>query len=423
MTTSRRRFMAGAAASPAALMAVGAGAAQQRGDHERPGDRLAPGHVRRLFSFSEDRVPMNAANLCPSPRPVAAALAAADADIDRDCSFQNRARFAELREALRRRLASQLGVSADEVALVRNTSEGNNVVNAGLDLEAGDEVVLWDENHPTNNVAWDVRAARQGLVVKRVSVPARPVSQDELIAPFEAAFGPRTRVLALSQVSNVSGLALPAAALAEAAHRRGIHVHVDGAQTWGVQRLDLAALGCDSFAASAHKWYMGPREVGLLYVRESAIDHIWPSVVAPGWGDDADPDPVGARKFESLGQRDDAAVVALLAAAELHDAVAAHSGADAVETYSRRLAERLKSGLVELGAELITPMEARFSGAVCIARVSGERRSELFRRLYDEHGIAGAATGGLRLCPHLYNTAEHVDRALAGVKALRHLLG
>ena len=156
-------------------------------------------------------------------------------------------------------MAAQLGVSADEIALVRNTSESNNTINNGMPLGAGDEVVLWDQNHPTNNVAWDVRAARFGIAVKRVSVPRRPMSVEALIDPFAAALTGRTRVLALTHVSNVSGIRLPVRELAEVAHRRGIHVHVDGAQSWGALDVDLRELGCDSYSASAHKWFMGPR--------------------------------------------------------------------------------------------------------------------------------------------------------------------
>ncbi|MEQ9005280.1 MAG: aminotransferase class V-fold PLP-dependent enzyme [Pseudomonadales bacterium] len=422
MTTSRRRFLGvtGAAALAGATASAGAPRAAGQAAAEPLPDRVAA--ARAAFAFTEARVPMNAANLCPAPRAVAAAVAAADADIDADCSFQNRARFSAELERTRAALARQLGVSADTVALVRNTSEGNNVVNAGLDLAAGDEVVIWNENHPTNHVAWTVRAARHGLVVRTVTLPdGAAADAGRVVEAFTAAFTPRTRVLAFSQVSNLSGIALPAAALTEAAQRRGIHVHVDGAQTWGVLDLDLHVLGFDSFAASAHKWYMGPREVGLLYVRESAIPRIWPGVVAPGWGDDADPDPVGARKFESLGQRDDAALAGMAVAAAVHDALnAADRGA--VEAYVRGLMGRLLAGVGEAGLTPVTPRDESARAGVCVVEVASDRRAEVFERLYREHGIAGATTGGLRLCPHVYNTPEHVDRAVAALRALRPLI-
>lgn len=421
--TSRRTFLAtvaaGAAAAPGTLSGVRAQTipAPPLPPRTTPRDESYWELVRAQFAFRDERVPMNAANLCPSPRSVAARVEELTQDIDRDCSFNNRAKFRGLTEASRTAVATQLGVSPDEIALVRNTSEANNTINNGVPLRAGDEVVIWDQNHPTNNVAWEVRAARFGIVVKRVSVPPRPASIDALIDPFAAALTDRTRVLSLTHVSNVSGIRLPVRELCEVAHRRGIHVHVDGAQSWGALDVDLRELGCDSYAASAHKWFMGPKEAGLLYVREDRIGEIWPNIVAPGWGSDAEPDVPGARKFESLGQRDDACLAAVGTGAEFHAVI----GAAEVEGRVLRLATVLKEGMAELGMTLVTPMDPGLSGGVCIVEVPGDRRAAL-DRLYEEHGIAGAGTGGLRLCPHVYNTMAHVERAVEGIRVLREVI-
>jgi len=403
MDTTRRQFvnLLGAAAAFSARPSI-----------------AATKSVRDEFDFSDDRIPMNAANLCPSPRRVSAEVTRYTQLIDLDPSFQNRDQFAEHLETSRAAVAGQLGIKVDEVALVRNTSEANNIINAGISLKAGDEIVVWEQNHPTNHVAWAVRAERYGVVVRTVSVPAQPTSIDELIAPFEEAISQRTRVLTVTHVSNVSGLKLPIRELAQLCQSRGVHFHVDGAQTWGALEVNLAEIGCDSFSGSAHKWFLGPKEVGMLYVNENAIDGIWPATVAPGWGDDAETDLIGARKFESLGQRDDAALAALTTAADLHQQV----GPANVERQVVHLAQRLKEGMVNSGATLVTPVDPAFSGGVCIAAVDPEHRIELWDRLYREHGIIGAPTGGLRLCPHIYNSEEHVDRALAGIRSLRHLL-
>ena len=421
--STRRTFLAamaaGAASAPIALSGVrpGGAAPPPLPPRTTPRDESYWELVRAQFAFREERVPMNAANLCPSPRSVAARVEELTRDIDRDCSFNNRAKFRGLTEASRSAVATRLGVSPDEIALVRNTSEANNTVNNGVPLRAGDEVVIWDQNHPTNNVAWEVRAARFGIVVKRVSVPSNPASIDALIDPFAAALTDRTRVLSLTHVSNVSGIRLPVRELSEVAHRRGIHVHVDGAQSWGALDVDLRQLGCDSYAASAHKWFMGPKEAGLLYVREDRIGEIWPNIVAPGWGSDAEPDVRGARKFESLGQRDDACLAAVGTGAEFHAAI----GAAEVEGRVHHLATVLKEGMAELGMTLVTPMDPDLSGGVCIIEVPGDRRAAL-DALYEEHGIAGAGTGGLRLCPHVYNTMAHVERAVQGIRALREVI-
>ncbi len=430
MALGRRSFLgtlgAGAALAPALSIAASLGepaAGARDAADTLAGDEFGQlprtlAEVRDAFAFTEKIIPLNAANLCPSPRLVAAAVSAYTRDIDQDCSFQNRDKFQQTLEATREKVAALLGVSGDTVALVRNTSEANNVINNGIDLAAGDEVVLWAENHPTNYVAWRVRAARFDFRVKVVQLPAAPGDIQQLLDPFINAFTQRTRVLAVSQVSNVSGLALPLAELVTVAHARGIHVHVDGAQTWGIVAQDLNELGVDSYTASAHKWFMGPKEVGLLYVHPSAIQRIWPGVVASGWGTSLKGDNVGARRFESLGQRDDAALAALGIAAQMH----AQLGPPAIQARARQLATRLKEGLLEAGARLVTPLDAQFSAGVCVTRVDPSNRGELFDRLYREHGIAGAPTGGLRLCPHIYNTDEHIDRAIAAVAALSHLL-
>tara|TARA_B100000315_G_scaffold131878_1_gene121370 strand:+ start:3623 stop:4825 length:1203 start_codon:yes stop_codon:yes gene_type:complete len=370
--------------------------------------------VRSQFAFSEASVPMNAANLCPSFRAVAEAVDALTYDIDRDCSFNNRAKFDDLRETSRTLVAEQLNVSADEIALVRNTSEANNIINNGLQLIAGDEVLLWDQNHETNNVAWDVRAARFGLVINRVATPIKPASTQQLIDTFTSQFTDRTRVLAITHVSNLSGIKLPVKEIVEAAHARSIYVHVDGAQVWGAMALDLREFNVDSFSASAHKWLMGPKEVGLLYVREQNIEDIWPNTVAPGWGSDVQTRLVGARKFESLGQRDDSALAAIGISAIQHRNI----GHKRIDARIVQLSQYLKEGIAELGLELVTPMDPDLSFGVCITRASGSQGDAVSNRLYTEHGIAASSTGGVRLCPTIYNSLEHIDRAIAGIKAL-----
>ena len=370
--------------------------------------------VRNQFSFTENAVPMNAANLCPAFRAVSEKNALMTADIDQDCSFNNRAKYEDMLENTRSLVADQLNVSSDEIALVRNTSEANNLINNGLTLAEGDEVVIWDQNHPTNHVAWEVRAARFGLTVKKVATPTNPGSVADLVNAFTAAFSANTKVLAITHVSNVSGIKLPAKEIIRAAHARGIYVHLDGAQTWGAMALDLKDINPDSFSASAHKWYMGPKEVGLLYIKTENISKVWPSVIAPGWGDTVTTSLKGARKFESLGQRDDAALAALATAAEMHNLI----GASRIENRIVELSQRLKAGIHSAGHNLVTPMDPQLSFGVCITEVPSGQNGRLSNALYTDYGIAAAGTGGIRLCPTIYNTYEHVDRAIRGVNEL-----
>src|SRR5205085_9505195 len=131
-------------------------------------------------------------------------------------------------EEARRKLAGLLGATEDEIAIVRNTSEANNLIVAGLELKTGDEVVLFDQNHPTNSVAWDVRAARHGFTVKRISLPNPPESVEEILTAFRAALTAKTKVLSFTDVSSTTGVCLPSQELCRMARERGIYSHVDG---------------------------------------------------------------------------------------------------------------------------------------------------------------------------------------------------
>lgn len=378
----------------------------------------ADAHDEPAFGFDDDNVPMNAANLCPMPAKVTAAHARYAAELDNSLSPATRRRIEALKEDARSRLAAQLGTSADELAIVRNTSEANNVIVQGMPLAEGDEIVLWDQNHPSNSVSWDVRARRSGATVRRFSVPVETGSIDEVVDLFVAALGPKTKVVSFTHISNVTGFRTPVAEICAAIRSRkdDVHIHVDGAQTWGAVDINLGAIDCDSFSGSAHKWFMGPREVGLLYVRERHVDRIWPIVVSIPWGQ-LESQPKGARKFDALGQRDDAAI------ASLGDTVGFHEDMTpaGVEKRSAEIANRLRAGLQDLDVPFVSSGNPAFTSSVIILRAPRDNAMNIVGQVYDASGIITAPVGGLRMSPHVYNTEDHVDRVLAAVSKVRHL--
>lgn len=374
--------------------------------------------VRRQFIFPESAVPMNCANLCPSFQSVADKVAELSRVVDYDVSFNNRAQFNDTLTESRAKVAAQIGAAPEEVALVRNTSEGNSIITNGLDFRAGDEVVIWDQNHVTNNEAWDIRARRFGLKVVRVSVPRLPDSDEQVVDLFAKACTDRTRVLSFTEVSNVSGLRLPAKKLAAMARGRGIHCHVDGAQSWGAEALDVHDMGCDSLAASAHKWFMGPKEVGILYVRDGLAPKIWPNTIGYTGDIKVELGLENALKFETLGQRDDAAIAALGETADLH----AQIRPERIQARITELATLLKEGLKGAGATLVTPENPALSGGVVVMEVPEANRKNVADAMYAKFGIAASTSGGLRLCPHIYNTQAHIQRAIEGVASMRDLV-
>ena len=419
-TTNRRNFLKGLAGGVTALSVIPAQGATGTTNEflhiayhrsltdavNEPFWRL----IKEQFIIQPNLIMLNAANLCPSPHMVRDKVSRLTDDLDGDVSFQNRAKFDVLREEARRKLATFLGASEDEIAIVRNTSEANNLIVSGLELKAGDEVVIFDQNHPTNNVSWAVRAARVGFNVKRVSLQNPPDSVEQIVKAFHTSISPKTRVLAFTDVSNTTGVRLPSKELCRLARERGIYTHVDGAQTFGALSLNLHEMGCDSYSGSAHKWFLGPKEAGLLYVRHGRIADIWPSVVGVGWGNRIETAAKGARKFETLGQRDDAAVSAMGTAADFLNLI----GPARIEARIRELATALKEGAGKIpGAKLITSANPELSAGVCAFRFEGIDNEKVYETLYAKHGIAAAPTGGgVRFCPHIYNTMEEIDRTV-----------
>ena len=371
------------------------------------------------FGFSDDRVPMNAANLCPMPSIVSEAHARYASELDLDLSSANRKRIEAMKETARSKIAALLGTSADEVAIVRNTSEANNVIVSGVPLEAGDEVVLWDQNHPSNSASWDVRAARSGIAVRRFSVPTDTGSIDEVVDLFVNAVSDKTKVVSFTHISNITGFRTPVTEICAAIRKRkeDVHIHVDGAQTWGAVDIDLGQVDCDSFSGSAHKWFMGPREVGMLFVRERNIADIWPLTVSVPWGA-ADNPPRGARKFDALGQRDDAAIASLGDTAAFHAAMTPAG----IEKQSAAIADRLRAGLQDLGVQFVSTANPSFTSSVIILRAPRENARTLVNEVFAASGIITAPVGGFRMSPHVYNTTDHVDRILGAIAKSRNLL-
>ena len=374
-----------------------------------PGDERYWHAVRSQFLLRENLALMNAANLCPSPFPVMEAVFKYTRDLDYDASFQNRGKYRQIREDTREKMARLLGAHSDEIALVRNTSEANNVISTGYHLGADDEVLLSDLNHPSNNQAWQVKARRYGFKINYVSVPVVPRGEDEIIEAFERAYTPATKVMSFTHVSNRTGLTMPAKMLCAAARTRGVFSLVDGAQSFGALNIDLADMGCDAYSGSAHKWFMGPKEVGVLYVRKDSQDAVWPSIVSAGWRDDVD----SARKYEALGQRDDAALTATGRGVDFHEKI----GPGRVEARMRQVATAIKEGLSGLpGVTLSTSMDPALSGGVVIFKPGDLDPRKVFAKLYDTYHVAGAGMGpNVRLSPHIYNTLDEADRAVAAV--------
>jgi selenocysteine lyase/cysteine desulfurase len=369
--------------------------------------------VRGQFALDDDLAFINAANLCPASRPVIEILYQRSQDLDRDPSPDTKDRLIAQREETRRVLAEYLRASPEEIILTRNTSEANNIVSSGLALKAGDHVVIFADNHPSNHRAWTEKAKRFGFTVSVVAPVTPHPGPESYLEAFRTAMTPRTRLVAFTHVTNTVGDLFPAREICAMARERGAFSLVDGAQTFGVLDIDLSQMQPDFYSGSGHKWPCGPRGTGVLYVRRDAQAALAPSIVS------LYPGSVGiSRSHEGIGQRDEPAMIAFGQALRVQMTI----GRPAIESHARELAQALIAGLSAMsGVKVWThPDPARSAGVLAFQPGSLDSR-KLARALYESDRITSQPRGGedrpgLRLSPHMYNTNADVERTLGAVR-------
>lgn len=369
--------------------------------------------VRARFLMPPDLAFVNAANICPTSLPVVEALEKNTRFLDANPSSSSRAKLTEGREESRRLVARALRVTPEEIVITRNTSEANNFVSSGLQLGAGDEVVVFADNHPSNIVAWREKAKRHGFSVVEVPVTTPHPGSDFYVEALGRMLTPRTRVLAVTHVTNTMGDMLPVTELCRVARERGVLSLVDGAQSFGVLDVDLGTMRPDFYSGSAHKWPCGPKETGILFVNGEVHDRIAPSVVS------LYPGAVGiSKKLEAFGQRDEAALATLGAAMRFQDEI----GRATIERRVRRLAQRLTTALQNInGVTLFTNPDPTRSAAIIVFKPGSLEPRALASTLYERERIVVAAGGnatnhGVRISPHFYNTEDEIDRTLAAIR-------
>jgi selenocysteine lyase/cysteine desulfurase len=226
-------------------------------------------------------------------------------------------------------------VTPEEIVITRNTSESNNLVSTGIDLKAGDEVLLTADNHPSNHTAWQEKAKRYGFTVIDLPVPNPHPGFDHYVQAFAKAITPRTKLISFTHQTSTVGDLFPAKEICRVARERGVLTLVDGAQSFGLMDVDLSDIQPDFYSGSAHKWPCGPKENGVLYINKSAQSKIWASIFS------AYPGRVGvSRTFEGFGQRDEPAMIAFGEALKLQTQI----GRAQIEKRSRELTTALIEG-------------------------------------------------------------------------------
>lgn len=377
---------------------------------------IGPPLPRDRFSLADGVVYLNTAVMSPLPRrAVAAMVADVEAAAEQGSSGYD-VRMGEV-EVVRDAAATLMGVGIDDVAFVRNTTEGLGLVAAGLDWRTGDAVVVPAADHPNTVLPWRARcdAGVEVIAVDRLG-PTGTLPLDAFAAALDAGRG-RVRVVAVSWVQADTGWRSDLAALARLAHAHDALLCIDAIQGLGVVPCELEAWGVDAAAAGAQKWMLGPHGIGVAYMTAHLRDRL--RVLAPGASSVAEATGstltyrTSARRFES-GAHNHTGIAGLGAGLDL----LADAGPDAVWAWVDHLATRLADGLGALGVEVVSARSNGERSGIVTAVLPGLDPLDAVARL-ERLGVVVAARGpGIRFSPHAWNTTAEVDAALAAVASI-----
>jgi selenocysteine lyase/cysteine desulfurase len=341
--------------------------------------------------------------------------------------------------ALLKRLGALVGCTADEITITQGATEGLGIIAQGLQLSAGDEVIVTSHAHASAIYPWLLQAQRRGIVIKQVSLPSPMEGPEQPLGLIAGAVTDRTRVIAMSHLQHTDGAIVPVADICNFARQRSILTMVDGAQAMGSLDIDIGALKCDFYAASLHKWLNGPYGLGLLYIRRALLPAVAPVTVDSnlGWSlinrygqaslDDQTQRaawPVTLGQFgcniRFLGPK----LKALEAALEFRDQL----GADRIEARIRELAIYARLRLQPLSdIEILTPTQPGMWGGILSFRSTRSTSQELALRLKRSNKIAVAAVAhpatpsapefsAVRASFHIYNSHDDVERLVRALQ-------
>jgi isopenicillin-N epimerase len=372
--------------------------------------------LRKQFLIPADEVYLNNGTVGSSPAPVLRAIfdgyneteKMAQSDPE-DYPIWGYAAWNEFRDPL----AAFVGCKRDEIALLRNATEANSYIANGVDLKAGDEVLMTDQEHPGGEHPFNLRAKRYGIVVKKVALPKPVPNAATVLNLINDAITPRTRVLFLSHITTVTGVVLPAKELCTLARSKGILSAVDGAHVVGMMALNLHDLGCDMYSSSPHKWLQATKGSGFLYVRDEVMDRVWNTIATEGWDDTK----IRAERFQRIGSSNVPALWGLRASIKLANDI----GMERIEKRHRKSADYILAEMVKRGVESWTSPDAALRCGIATVNVPGLKRMDLENWLWQTKKIRirGGDPSKLRLSTPYYLLRKDIDRYLAAFDEYR----
>jgi selenocysteine lyase/cysteine desulfurase len=368
------------------------------------------GEIQQAFELDRTLINLNTGHHCSSPKVVRDS-------VDRFLDMENLApvfyagQIGSRIEVVRRELADEFGCDAEELAITRNASESLQILQNGMDLAAGDEVITTEQDYPRMLTTWDQRMRRDKIKVTRLQFPV-PTTADDLYARFEAAITPSTRVFHFCHITNLTGQLFPVQRLSRLARSKGITTIVDGAHAGAHFPFTFKDLDCDTYSVSLHKWLLAPLGSGILVVRKNLIPTFWPLQAAPATSND------NIRKFEEIGTAPMAVKAGISDALAFHRAIGIERKAARLYYLTMRWATPLRQ---VPRIQMFSSLKPGETWGMATVGIDGMEASKIYSSLFDNHRIIvaplaqGAMPGqqfpyqGVRVTPNVYTTVDEVD--------------
>ena len=368
--------------------------------------------VQKQFRLDPGLLYFNNASLGPSPALVADATEHYRRTLDAFPSRWMWGGWKDEYEAVRTKGAELLGASPEEIALIHNTTEGMNLVAFSLDLKAGDEVIVADHEHYSGTIPWEYWQVPKGVRLVRPTLPLLPSEPAEIVDVYRRAITPRTRVISMCHVVNTNGMILPVKEVSEMARARGILVAVDGAQAPGHIDVDLHDLGCDYYAASAHKWLFSPKGVGVFYARQASQPQLRPLIVAHGWEDES------IRRLENYNTRNLPEVLGLGVAFDFQQLLGPGRRSARILELKRKFRTSLEN---DPAFQIKTPPDDSLSAGIQTIEIVGRDVREVATKLAEGHLIdcrpmSSHGLNGLRISLSVFNSENQIEVLTAALR-------
>lgn len=377
-----------------------------------PADEHFWSGIRAHYAVSSDFINLENGYFSLQATPVFDAFQRYNDMVNREASRFLRTEFPARVADVMQSLSDFTGAPVEELVLTRNLIEAMNILIQGYPFRPGDEAVLSTQDYESVTETFDMVRQRKGIVLKKIALPLDPQDDTDIVALYENAITPNTRVILVTHMIHLTGQIVPVAKIADMARRHGVDVMVDAAHSFAQVDYRMADLNSDFVAVNLHKWLGAPLGVGLLHIRKERIAHI-----APLFGDTSHaPDDI--RKFTHTGTTPPAPILAIPDAIAFHHSIGGRNKEARLRYLKQYWTDRVRGfGRIEM----LTPLDPQRSCAIAAFCVAGMRSQEVVDYLHHEHGIftvghAIEGRQGVRVTPHLYTSTADLDRLVTALQ-------